>query len=203
MESIDKKEIENLKKELKELSEFLEKSCEAVIEREEQLEQILKNLKKWDELSLIIQGLRVPVEELKNSTQTLCTKAETLVDKVELGAILEQAIQIQNQYLTEYLERANYQIKKVVEDVNEPLQEIIVSHSSLIQKFYSYLELNTQKGKKQDLIIRQQKIIIFTIVVGFVASVFIPLSILYTYPPTSPKHSQVLELLYERLFLNK
>jgi len=46
MEKIDKKEIENLKKELKKLSEFLEKSSKTVIERKEQLEQILKNLKK-------------------------------------------------------------------------------------------------------------------------------------------------------------
>jgi len=45
MENIDKKEIENLKKELKKFNEFLEKSSKRVIEREEQLEQILKNLK--------------------------------------------------------------------------------------------------------------------------------------------------------------
>jgi len=45
MENIDKKEIENLKKELKKFNEFLEKSSKTVIEKEEQLEQILKNLK--------------------------------------------------------------------------------------------------------------------------------------------------------------
>jgi len=195
--------VDNELSELLEIKKLLEELSVSLLEKEDTFAQAINNVKKWEELSRVIADLRVPVRDLKTSTESLMSKAETLIDDIQLREILTEMIQSQNENLTSYLERANANVLKISSEMNNSLKEVIMINSNLVHKFSSYLATVTQNKKEQSEILKRIKQLYLILGGGLILAIVLPLFAVYTMPPMSPKYAKVLDALHERIFSDK
>jgi len=186
--------------EIAELKNLLEELSASLMQREENLAKALSNLQKWDELSRVIAELRTPVREMKNHTEIFAAKAEALIDDIQLREILNQAIENQDKNLTDYLQKASANVLKISSEMNSSLKEVILINSNLVQKFSAYLAVTTQNKQEQNQILNKVKSLSLMMILGFIFASVLPLIVIYVNPPVSPRHSKVLDALYERIF---
>jgi len=189
--------------ELLELKQLIEELATSLIEKEDKFANAINNVKKWEELSHIIAELRVPVRDLKSSTESIISKAETLIDDIQLREILTEMIQTQNDNLNAYLDKAHTNVLKISSEMNNSLKEVILINSNLVHKFSTYLATVTQNKKEQSDILQKIKQLYIILAGGLVAAIIIPLFVVYTNPPMSPRHAKVLDTLYQRVFSDK
>lgn len=187
-------------REITELKELLEQLDSKLIEQETTFSQLLKDAKKWDELARLIAELRVPVRELKTSTESLMRKAETVLDDVELRELMNELIDNQNKNLQDYLDKANSNALRIASDLNANLKEVITLNSNLIQKFSNYLTIVAGSKQGERGLNRKVNQLYLLVIIGFSLSIITPLFAFYFYPPFPARHTKVLDALYERLF---